>query len=151
MWTCIYTVYAPYICHSHYLYFCLYLGSILWMAPEVIRMQEENPYSFQSDVYAFGIVLYELLTNSLPYSHIKNKDQILFMVGQGLLRPDFNKLRSDTPKAMRRLLENCIKLNREERQLFRQVSIYYNLFFYRVIPDGCMNFKFKISVIINLN
>ncbi|KAF4517270.1 hypothetical protein B566_EDAN008604 [Ephemera danica] len=96
-------------------------GSVLWMAPEVIRMQEENPYSFQSDVYAFGIVLYELLTNALPYSHIKNKDQILFMVGQGLLRPDFNKLRSDTPKAMKRLLENCIKLNREERPLFRQV------------------------------
>ncbi|KRT83530.1 C1 domain containing protein [Oryctes borbonicus] len=54
-------------------------GSILWMAPEVIRMQEDNPYSFQSDVYAFGIVLYEMLAMQLPYCHINNKDQILFM------------------------------------------------------------------------
>ncbi|KOC66021.1 RAF proto-oncogene serine/threonine-protein kinase [Habropoda laboriosa] len=96
-------------------------GSILWMAPEVIRMQEENPYSFQSDVYAFGVVLFELLSGQLPYSHINNKDQILFMVGRGNLRPDLNKLRSDTPKALKRLTEDCIKFSREERPIFRQI------------------------------
>uniref|UniRef100_A0A8B9HIE2 non-specific serine/threonine protein kinase n=1 Tax=Astyanax mexicanus TaxID=7994 RepID=A0A8B9HIE2_ASTMX len=52
-------------------------GSILWMAPEVIRLQDKNPYSFQSDVYAFGIVLYELMSGALPYSNINNRDQIL--------------------------------------------------------------------------
>ena len=51
------------------------LGSLL-QAPEVIRMKEENPYTFQSDVYAFGIVLYELTTSSLPYARINNKDQV---------------------------------------------------------------------------
>ena len=39
-------------------------------------MQDENPYTFQSDVYAFGIVLYELFSGCLPYSHINNKDQV---------------------------------------------------------------------------
>ncbi|KAL1132035.1 hypothetical protein AAG570_011643 [Ranatra chinensis] len=96
-------------------------GSILWMAPEVIRMQEDSPYSFQSDVYAYGIVLYEVLTGQLPYSHINNKDQILFMVGRGYLRPDLNELPPETPKALRRLSEHCIKFNREERPLFRQI------------------------------
>lgn len=96
-------------------------GSILWMAPEVIRMQEDSPYSFQSDVYAFGVVLYELLAGQLPYPNINNKDQILFMVGRGFLRPDLNNLRSDTPKALRRLVEDCLKYNREERPLFRQI------------------------------
>lgn len=42
-------------------------GSILWMAPEVIRMQSSSPYTFQSDVYAFGICLYELICGQLPY------------------------------------------------------------------------------------
>ncbi|XP_011506455.1 PREDICTED: raf homolog serine/threonine-protein kinase phl [Ceratosolen solmsi marchali] len=98
-------------------------GSILWMAPEVIRMQEENPYSFQSDVYAFGVVLFELLAGQLPYSHVNNKDQILFMVGRGYLHPDLNKLRSDCPKALRRLTEDCIKFSREERPIFRQILV----------------------------
>uniref|UniRef100_A0A182ML59 non-specific serine/threonine protein kinase n=1 Tax=Anopheles culicifacies TaxID=139723 RepID=A0A182ML59_9DIPT len=94
-------------------------GSILWMAPEVIRMKEQNPYSFQSDVYAFGIVLYEMLTEQLPYNHINNKDQILFMVGCGKLRPDSTKVRSDCPQALKRCVEDCIKFNRDERPLFR--------------------------------
>jgi len=98
-------------------------GSILWMAPEVIRMCDDSPYTFQSDVYAFGIVLYELLSGFLPYCHISNKDQILFMVGRGFLKPEVNNLRSDTPKALRRLLTDCIQYNREGRPLFRQVLV----------------------------
>ena len=94
-------------------------GSILWMAPEVIRMDDANPYSFQSDVYSFGIVLYELLTEQLPYTHINNKDQILFMVGRGLLRPDLSRVRSDCPQALKRCAEDCIKFNFCERPLFR--------------------------------
>ncbi|XP_021962645.1 raf homolog serine/threonine-protein kinase Raf isoform X2 [Folsomia candida] len=96
-------------------------GSILWMAPEVIRMQDSNPYTFQSDVYAFGIVLFELLSGQLPYSSINNRDQILFMVGRGFLRPDLTQMRPDTPNALKRLLEDCIKFIRDERPLFRQI------------------------------
>ena len=49
-------------------------------APEVVRMQDPNPYSFRSDVYAYGIVLYELMTSSLPYAHVGNKDQVYLLI-----------------------------------------------------------------------
>ncbi|XP_078392863.1 serine/threonine-protein kinase A-Raf-like [Cetorhinus maximus] len=96
-------------------------GSILWMAPEVIRMQDNNPYSFQSDVYAYGIVLYEIMTGTLPYSHINNRDQIIFMVGRGYLTPDLSKVYRNCPKAMKRLIVDCIKVKRDERPLFIQI------------------------------
>lgn len=94
-------------------------GSILWMAPEVIRMQCDNPYSTKSDVYAFGICLYELLTSKLPYDDMKNWDQILFMVGSNLLRPNVKNLRPDTPRQLRQVFEQCIRYDRSERPEFR--------------------------------
>nr|XP_048715106.1 RAF proto-oncogene serine/threonine-protein kinase isoform X5 [Caretta caretta] len=139
-------------------------GSILWMAPEVIRMQDNNPFSFQSDVYSYGIVLYELMTGELPYSHINNRDQqcqctashirgtcwpplptapiglerrttasgscdrlnlqklqIIFMVGRGYASPDLSKLYKNCPKAMKRLVADCVKKVKEERPLFPQI------------------------------
>ncbi|XP_051947659.1 raf-1 proto-oncogene, serine/threonine kinase a isoform X1 [Xyrauchen texanus] len=96
-------------------------GSILWMAPEVIRMQDNNPYSFQSDVYSYGIVLFELMTGELPYSQIANGDQIIFMVGRGYLSPDLSKLYKSCPKAMKRLVADCINKTKDERPLFPQI------------------------------
>uniref|UniRef100_A0A3P8NYF7 non-specific serine/threonine protein kinase n=1 Tax=Astatotilapia calliptera TaxID=8154 RepID=A0A3P8NYF7_ASTCA len=95
-------------------------GSILWMAPEVIRMQDTNPYTFQSDVYGYGVVLFELMSGTLPYSNINNRDQIIFMVGRGYLSPDLSKLYSTSPKAMKRLIVDCLKFKRDERPLFPQ-------------------------------
>ena len=39
-------------------------------------MKDKNPYTPKSDIYAFGIVLFELVTGQLPYSNINNKDQV---------------------------------------------------------------------------
>lgn len=56
------------------MFFCDLFG--IPQAPEVIRMQDNNPYSFQSDVYSYGIVLFELMTGELPYSQTGSRDQV---------------------------------------------------------------------------
>ena len=45
------------------------------MAPEIIQIKEDA-FSFQSDVYAFGVVLYELLSGILPYSDGGNRKNV---------------------------------------------------------------------------
>eukprot|EP00117_Sycon_ciliatum_P041564 scpid62862/ scgid30376/ Serine/threonine-protein kinase-transforming protein Rmil len=93
-------------------------GSILWMAPEIIRMKPANPYSYASDVYAFGIVMYELMSSELPYTQVGSRDQLLFMIGNGLLRPSDDKARKDTPRAFKQLFRECACYDREKRPLF---------------------------------
>ena len=67
-------------------------GSVMWMAPEIITTKKDtsNPYTFKSDVYAFGIVMYELFAGQLPYKAAM--EQIVFCVGRGRMKPDMKKL-----------------------------------------------------------
>ena len=55
--------------------FMKFLGSLFWMSPEILNPklvkpnegEEANPYTVQSDVYAYGVVLFELFSGELPY------------------------------------------------------------------------------------
>lgn len=84
-------------------------------------METSNPYSTRSDIYSFGICLYELLTSRLPYDDINDKDQILFMVGTGLLRPSLKNLRHGVPRQLKQILDQCIRFTPDTRPEFRIV------------------------------
>lgn len=50
-------------------------GSLYWMAPEILKHSSKssmNPYTYKSDVYAFGVVLFELFAGEMPYEDKKN-------------------------------------------------------------------------------
>ena len=44
------------------------IGPIKWMAPESISKQK---YSYKSDVYMFGITMFEIMHGKQPYTHLK--------------------------------------------------------------------------------
>jgi len=47
------------------------VGSPFWMAPEVWRSE---PYDGKVDVFSFGVVFYEMMTGTIPYSEIVTND-----------------------------------------------------------------------------
>ncbi|KAG9509111.1 RAF proto-oncogene serine/threonine-protein kinase, partial [Fragariocoptes setiger] len=97
-------------------------GSILWMAPEVMRSKEgNNPFTFESDVYSYGIVLYELVTGSLPFQGVNNKDALIYLIGNHILKLDMSKARPRTPKSLINLIKLCTDANRENRPLFKSI------------------------------
>ena len=99
-------------------------GSILWMAPEILRTRPPK-YSTKSDVYAFGVVLYELTSRKLPYPGLCT-EAIVFLVGTGKLRPNINDVRKDTPRVLRRLLlettESDLILRPPFKEIFQLLS-----------------------------
>lgn len=63
------------------------------------------------------------------------------MVGRGYLSPDLSKVRSNCPKAMKRLMADCLKKKREERPLFPQVrQVNANTIYISLGGNMCMLF-----------
>lgn len=54
------------------------------------------------------------------------------MVGRGYATPDLSRLYKNCPKAMKRLVADCVKKVREERPLFPQVGVKIFDLFYKI-------------------
>lgn len=50
-------------------------GTLMYMAPEVIN---GNQYNRKADVYSFGILMYEVITNKFPFPDLLNSKNDLF-------------------------------------------------------------------------
>jgi len=80
------------------------LGTAAYMSPEQAR---GKPVDKRADIWAFGVVLYEMLTGRMLFGGGETVSDSLASV---LTRePDFQALPKDTPRRVRRLLERCLR------------------------------------------
>jgi hypothetical protein len=56
------------------------LGTPMWMAPEIV---DNRPYGFPVDVYAFGMVLWEMYTEKIPYEGLSREEVFARLVTAG--------------------------------------------------------------------
>jgi serine/threonine protein kinase len=45
-----------------------HIGTLLYMAPEAMKSERGESYTEKGDVYSFGVIMYELFFERLPYS-----------------------------------------------------------------------------------
>src|SRR5262249_35655564 len=79
------------------------IGTAAYMSPEQAKGKEVDR---TSDVWAFGCLLYEMLTGSAVFEG-ETTSEILAGVLKG--EPDWTRLPAKTPEAIRRLLRRCLK------------------------------------------
>jgi serine/threonine protein kinase len=85
------------------------MGTAAYMSPEQAKGKEADR---TSDVWAFGCVLYEMLTGR-PMFEGETVNEIL----AGILKvePDWLPLPPGTPEGLRRLLRRCLRKDKQER------------------------------------
>ena len=81
-----------------------------YIAPEIWK--NEN-YTAASDVYSYGIIMYEIMTVQIPFENYDSKT-ICESVLKGK-RPEINK---KIPKSYRNLIERCWSQNENDRPSF---------------------------------
>ncbi len=79
------------------------LGTAAYMSPEQARGQ---PVDKRTDIWAFGCVLFEMLTGSSAFARETTADTIGAVVGD---EPEWKLLPANTPGSIRRLLTRCLQ------------------------------------------
>ncbi|HEV2064953.1 MAG TPA: protein kinase, partial [Thermoanaerobaculia bacterium] len=90
------------------------LGTAAYMSPEQARGKAVDK---RTDIWAFGCVLYEMLTGRRPF-HGEDVSETLASVLRA--DPDWNALPTGTASAIRRLLRRC--LERDPRRRLRHIG-----------------------------
>ncbi|CAK9157533.1 unnamed protein product [Ilex paraguariensis] len=107
-------------------------GTYRWMAPEMIKRKS---YCRKVDVYGFGLILWEMVSGTIPYEDM-TPIQAAFAVVNKNLRP---ALPGDCPHAMRALIEQCWSLHPEKRPEFWQVVKVLEQFESSLARDGTLD------------
>ena len=92
----------------------LVLGTPAYMAPEQAR---GKPVDRRADIWAFGVVLYEMLAGRAAYTGETTTDVIAAVVSR---TPDWSALPTEVPGPVRRLLERC--LEKDPRRRLRDIG-----------------------------
>lgn len=111
-------------------------GTYRWMAPELystvtLRQGDKKHYNNKVDVYSFSIVLWELLTNRMPFEGMSNL-QAAYAAAFKQVRPS---IPDDLPNDLVFILQSCWAEDPNSRPNFTQIVRMLNTFLFTL--PGC--------------
>ncbi|GBB84956.1 hypothetical protein RclHR1_11540006 [Rhizophagus clarus] len=93
---------------------CIY-GVLPYIAPEILRGQN---YTKASDIYSFGIIMYEIISGLPPYYDVSHDKILAIKICQGL-RPKFN---IKVPQLIVHLIKRCLDANSLKRPNAKEIK-----------------------------
>ena len=85
-------------------------GTLAYMAPELIQGEEAD---VRSDIFSFGVVLYEMLTGNLPFRG-EHESALMYSIVHEEPQP-IEKFRSDLSVEIMRIIDKALKKEPSER------------------------------------
>jgi serine/threonine-protein kinase len=86
------------------------IGSPLYMSPEQIQSHPVDP---RSDIFSFGIVLYQMLTGKLPFNGDNVNSLMYQIVNEEPQKP--SALNPEVPEALDRIVAKCLEKKTADR------------------------------------
>lgn len=86
------------------------LGTVKYMSPEQARGLHLDA---RSDLFSFGVVLYEMATGKAPFSGATNADTLAAVLSHDPVPPSAQ--RADIPPELDQLIVRCLKKDRDQR------------------------------------
>jgi serine/threonine protein kinase len=100
-------------------------GVLPYLAPEILRSRN---YTKSTDIYSFGIIMYEVISELPPYYNIAHNELLALAICEGL-RPEFN---IKIPQMIMHIIKSCLDANPSNRPDAKDLS--------RIFNDWLINF-----------
>lgn len=85
------------------------IGSVRWNAPELFQLDSNE--SLKSDIWSFGMLLYEIASRKIPFAHVTDDMRVIYFITSGAKQT----IPTECPSIFAKVIEDCWNMKPEER------------------------------------